>query len=43
MEQRQPPVNDLYMRTLELGQVSEELFFSQVIHNDLFGKKKAKE
>ncbi len=35
MEQHQPPENDLYMRTLELGQVSEELFFSHVIHNDL--------
>ena len=35
MEQRQPPENDLYMRTLELGQVSEELFFSHVIHDDL--------
>lgn len=35
MEQHQTPENDLYMRTLELGQVSEELFFSHVIHNDL--------
>lgn len=35
IEQRQPPENDLYMRTLELGQVSEELFFSHVIHDDL--------
>ena len=35
MEQRQTPENDLYMRTLELGQVSEELFFSHVIHDDL--------
>lgn len=33
---RQPTYeNNLYMRTLELGQVSEELFFSHVIHNDL--------
>ncbi len=35
MEQRQTPENDLYMRTLELGQVSEGLFFSHVIHDDL--------
>lgn len=32
MEQHQTPENDLYMRTLELGQVSEEMFFS---HDDL--------
>ncbi len=35
MEQHQTAENDLYMRTLELGQVSEELFFSHVIHDDL--------
>ena len=35
MEQHQTPENDLYMRTLELGQVSEEMFFSHVIHDDL--------
>jgi len=35
MEQYQPPENDLYMRTLERGQVSSELFFGHVIHNDL--------
>ena len=35
MEQRQTSENDLYMRTLELGQVSEEMFFSHVIHDDL--------
>ena len=35
MDQHQTPENDLYMRTLELGQVSEEMFFSHVIHDDL--------
>lgn len=35
MELHQTPENDLYMRTLELGQVSEEIFFSHVIHDDL--------
>lgn len=35
MEQHPTPENDLYMRTLELVQVSEEMFFSHVIHDDL--------
>lgn len=35
IEQHQTPENDLYMRTLELGQVNEEMFFSHVIHDDL--------
>jgi transcriptional regulator with XRE-family HTH domain len=35
MEQYSTDENDVYMRTLELGQVSEDMFFKQVIHNDL--------
>ena len=35
MEQYSTDENDVYMRTLELGQVSEDMFFKQVIHDDL--------
>lgn len=35
MEQFSTDENDVYMRTLELGQVSEDMFFKQVIHDDL--------
>ena len=30
-----PGENDLYMRTLELGQIQESDFFSHVLHDDL--------
>ena len=33
--ERHPRENDLYMRTLELSQLSEDGFFSHVIHQDL--------
>ena len=33
--ERHPSENDLYMRTLELSQVSEDGYFSHVIHQDL--------
>lgn len=32
-----PGENDLYVRTLELGQVQESDFFSHVLHEDLDG------
>ena len=35
MEQYSTDENDVYMRTLKLGQVSEDMFFKQVIHDDL--------
>lgn len=35
MEQYSTDENDVYMRTLELGQVSEDIFFKQIIHEDL--------
>lgn len=35
MEQFSTDENDVYMRTLELGQISEDIFFKQVIHDDL--------
>ena len=35
MEQQGPDENDLYIRTLELSQVSEEGYFSHVLHDDL--------
>ena len=35
MEQQGPDENDLYIRTLELSQVSEEDYFSHVLHDDL--------
>lgn len=35
MEQYSTGENDVYMRTLELGKISEDMFFSQVVHDDL--------
>ena len=35
MEQYSTDENDVYMRTLELGQISENIFFKQIIHEDL--------
>lgn len=35
MEQYSTGENDVYMRTLELGTVSEDMFFRQVVHDDL--------
>ena len=35
MEQYSTDENDVYMRTLKLGQVNEDMFFKQVIHDDL--------
>ena len=35
MEQYSTDENDVYMRTLELGQISEDIFFKQIIHEDL--------
>ena len=37
MEKHNPGENDLYVRTLELAQVSEENFFSHVVHKDIDG------
>ena len=35
MEKHDPGENDLYMRTLELAQISEDEYFSHVVHDDL--------
>lgn len=35
LEEHSPGENDLYVRTLELGQVQESEFFSHVLHDDL--------
>ena len=35
IEERHPSENDLYVRTLELSQLSEDGYFSHVIHQDL--------
>ena len=37
MEKHDPGENDLYMRTLELGQIKEDEYFNQVVHDDLDG------
>ena len=37
MEKHNPGENDLYMRTLELAQVSEESYFAHVVHKDIDG------
>ena len=37
MEKYNPGVNDLYVRTLELAQISEDEYFSHVVHNDMDG------
>ena len=37
MEKHNPGKNDLYMRTLELAQVSEENYFAHVVHKDIDG------
>ena len=37
MEKYNPGENDLYVRTLELAQISEDEYFSHVVHNDLDG------
>ena len=37
MEKHNPGENDLYVRTLELAQVSEENFFAHVVHKDIDG------
>ena len=35
MDKHNPGENDLYMRTLELAQIDEDEYFSQVVHDDL--------
>ena len=35
MEQFSTDENDVYMRTLELGQINEDIFFKHIIHEDL--------
>lgn len=37
MEKYNPGENDLYVRTLELAQISEDEYFSHVVHNDMDG------
>lgn len=37
MEKHNPGGNDLYVRTLEMAQVSEENFFAHVVHRDIDG------
>ena len=37
MEKHNPGENDLYLRTLELAQVSEENYFAHVVHKDIDG------
>ena len=37
MKKHNPGKNDLYVRALELAQVSEENFFAHVIHRDIDG------
>ena len=37
MEKHNPGENDLYVRTLELAQVSEENYFAHVVHRDIDG------
>lgn len=37
LQRHAPADNDLYTRTLELAQVSEDIFYSHVIHDDLDG------
>ena len=37
MEKHNPGENDLYMRTLELAQIDEDEYFSQIVYNDLAG------
>ena len=37
MEKHNPGENDLYVRTLELAQVSEENYFAHVVHKDIDG------
>lgn len=37
MQQYHPGENDLYMRTLELAQITEEDYFSHVVHKDMDG------
>ena len=37
MEKHNPGGNDLYVRTLEMAQVSEENFFAHVVHKDIDG------
>ena len=37
MEKHNSGENDLYMRTLELAQIDEDEYFSQVVHDDLDG------
>ena len=37
MEKYNPSENDLYIRTLELAQISEDEYFSHVVHNDMDG------
>ena len=35
IEKYNPGENDLYVRTLELAQISEDAYFSHVVHNDI--------
>ena len=35
LKEHTPGENDLYMRTLELGQVQENDFYSHILHDDL--------
>ena len=35
LKEHAPGENDLYMRTLELGQVQENDFYSHILHDDL--------
>ena len=37
IEKYNPSENDLYVRTLELAQISEDDYFSHVVHNDIDG------
>ncbi|MBO5023288.1 MAG: hypothetical protein J6D11_03135 [Clostridia bacterium] len=37
IEKYNPGENDLYVRTLELAQISEDDYFSHVVHNDIDG------
>ena len=35
MDKHNPGENDLYMRTMELAQIDEDVYFSRVVHDDL--------
>ena len=37
IEKYNPGENDLYVRTLKLAQISEDDYFSHVVHNDIDG------